>query len=245
MDQAAIDGMRCNGSAIAELMAPRHLRRAGGRPLDPRAVARRAPRGPAVPRGPDGGGGVGPGRSSSSSSPSSSTGREPALSHQFGVFSFRFRNDWNPVPRDLRGAGRFVAGTLITSAIALVIGVPVAVAAALYVTELCAAAACAARSPSSSSCSPPCPSVVYGLSGILRARAEAQAGRAVVQPTRSRSSRSSEARSPGPNYFHRGPDPRDHDPADRRPRSRREVIATVPRARSRRRRWPSVQRAGR
>ncbi len=60
---------------------------------------------------------------------------QPALAHQ-GVLSFVFTNDWHPA-REIFGAWPLVAGTLITSAIALVIGVPVAVAAALYVTELC------------------------------------------------------------------------------------------------------------
>jgi phosphate ABC transporter permease protein PstC len=53
-----------------------------------------------------------------------------------GVFGFVFDNDWD-VSRDIYGALPLVVGTLITAAVALVIGVPVAVAAALYVTELC------------------------------------------------------------------------------------------------------------
>jgi phosphate ABC transporter permease protein PstC len=60
---------------------------------------------------------------------------EPAFAHQ-GVFSFLFTNDWNP-SKEIFGAWPLVAGTLITAAIALVIGVPIAVASALYVTELC------------------------------------------------------------------------------------------------------------
>jgi phosphate ABC transporter permease protein PstC len=59
----------------------------------------------------------------------------PALTHQ-GVLSFLITDDWNP-SKAIFGAWPLVAGTLITSAIALLIGVPVAVAAALYVTELC------------------------------------------------------------------------------------------------------------
>jgi phosphate ABC transporter permease protein PstC len=59
---------------------------------------------------------------------------EPALSHQ-GVFSFLFTNDWNP-SKGIYGAWPLVAGTLITAFIALLIGVPVAVAAALFITEL-------------------------------------------------------------------------------------------------------------
>ncbi|MCW2994948.1 MAG: pstC [Conexibacter sp.] len=59
---------------------------------------------------------------------------EPALSHQ-GVFSFLFTNDWNP-SKAIYGAWPLVAGTLLTAFIALLIGVPVAVAAALFITEL-------------------------------------------------------------------------------------------------------------
>lgn len=59
---------------------------------------------------------------------------EPALSH-FGIFGFVFTNNWD-VAHNIFGAWPLVAGTLITSAVALVLGVPVAVAAALYVTEL-------------------------------------------------------------------------------------------------------------
>lgn len=59
---------------------------------------------------------------------------QPALAHQ-GFFSFLFTNDWNP-SKEIFGAWPLVAGTLISAAIALVIGVPVAVATALYITEL-------------------------------------------------------------------------------------------------------------
>src|SRR3954466_6810503 len=59
----------------------------------------------------------------------------PALSHQ-GVFGFVFSNDWD-VSKAVFGALPLVVGTLITSAVALLLGVPVAVATALYLTELC------------------------------------------------------------------------------------------------------------
>lgn len=49
---------------------------------------------------------------------------------------FIYRNDWD-VSRDIYGALPLVVGTLVTSALALVIGVPIAVAGAIYVTELC------------------------------------------------------------------------------------------------------------
>jgi phosphate ABC transporter permease protein PstC len=88
----------------------------------------------------------------------------PALAHE-GVFSFVFSNDWNP-SREIYGGWPLVAGTLITSAIALVIGVPVAVASALYVTELCPARL---RAPLTALVEllAAVPSVVYGLWGIF------------------------------------------------------------------------------
>jgi phosphate ABC transporter permease protein PstC len=89
---------------------------------------------------------------------------EPALSHQ-GVFSFLFTNDWNP-SKAIYGAWPLVAGTLITAAIALVIGVPVAVATALFITEL---APRRVRSPLIVLVEllAAVPSVVYGLWGIF------------------------------------------------------------------------------
>ncbi len=59
----------------------------------------------------------------------------PAFAHT-GVFGFAFDNNWNPSAERF-GALPLVLGTLITGALALLIGVPVAVAAAIYATELC------------------------------------------------------------------------------------------------------------
>src|SRR5262249_13306300 len=59
---------------------------------------------------------------------------EPVFSDE-GVFNYLFTDNWVP-SRAIYGAVPLIVGTLITSAIALVIGVPVAVACALYVTEL-------------------------------------------------------------------------------------------------------------
>ncbi|HKO29339.1 MAG TPA: hypothetical protein VJU80_17905, partial [Solirubrobacteraceae bacterium] len=53
----------------------------------------------------------------------------------FGL-SFIFGNDWDP-SRSIYHGLPLVAGTLITSSIALLLGVPVAVATALYLNELC------------------------------------------------------------------------------------------------------------
>ena len=53
----------------------------------------------------------------------------------FGL-SYVFGNDWDPAHSVYHGFA-LLFGTLVTSAIALVIGVPVAVSTALYLTELC------------------------------------------------------------------------------------------------------------
>jgi phosphate transport system permease protein len=55
---------------------------------------------------------------------------------KFGVLGFIFTNNWD-VSNAIYGALPLVVGTLITSALALVIGVPVAVSVALFLTELC------------------------------------------------------------------------------------------------------------
>jgi phosphate ABC transporter permease protein PstC len=83
---------------------------------------------------------------------------------RMGVFGFIFRNNWD-VQHFIYGAWPLVLGTLITSAIALVIGVPVAVATALYLTELCPRRA---RGPLSLLVDllAAVPSVVYGLWGV-------------------------------------------------------------------------------
>src|SRR3954451_13920945 len=84
---------------------------------------------------------------------------------QYGVLNFVFADEWVP-SKLLYGALPLVVGTLITSAIALLIGVPVAVAAALYVTEL---APRRAKQPLVILVEllAAVPSVVYGLWGYL------------------------------------------------------------------------------
>jgi phosphate ABC transporter permease protein PstC len=88
----------------------------------------------------------------------------PVFSH-VGVGTFVFKNDWD-VSRNIYGGLPLVVGTLITSAIALVIGVPVAVATALYITELCPRRI---RTPVTILVEllAAVPSVVYGLWGIF------------------------------------------------------------------------------
>src|SRR3954462_15121082 len=89
---------------------------------------------------------------------------EPVFS-KYGVINFVFDNEWVP-SKQLYGALPLVVGTLITSAVALLIGVPVAVASALYVTEL---APGRARQPLVILVEllAAVPSVVYGLWGVF------------------------------------------------------------------------------
>src|SRR5919205_1692813 len=84
---------------------------------------------------------------------------------RFGYLGFVFTNNWD-VSAEQFGALPLVTGTLITSAIALLLGVPVAIATALYVTELCPARL---RGPLTVTVEllAAVPSVVYGLWGIL------------------------------------------------------------------------------
>jgi phosphate ABC transporter permease protein PstC len=88
----------------------------------------------------------------------------PAFAKE-GVFGFVFGNDWN-VSAEHYGALPLLVGTLITSALALLIGVPVAVATAVYATELCPRRA---RAPLTVLVDllAAVPSVVYGLWGIF------------------------------------------------------------------------------
>jgi phosphate ABC transporter permease protein PstC len=83
---------------------------------------------------------------------------------KYGYVGFVFDNSWVP-SQQLYGALPLMVGTLITSAIALLIGVPVAIATALYITELAPARI---RSPLTITVEllAAVPSVVYGLWGI-------------------------------------------------------------------------------
>ncbi|MHB8233341.1 MAG: phosphate ABC transporter permease subunit PstC [Solirubrobacteraceae bacterium] len=89
---------------------------------------------------------------------------EPAFAHE-GVTGFIFGNDWN-VSGEKFGALPLVVGTLITSGLALLIGVPVAVATALYATELCPLRLRGALMVLVELLAA-VPSVVYGLWGIF------------------------------------------------------------------------------
>jgi phosphate ABC transporter permease protein PstC len=82
-----------------------------------------------------------------------------------GIIDFVFGGRWVP-SKGLYGAWPLLVGTLITSVIALAIGVPVAVASALYVTEL---APRRVRQPLITLIEllAAVPSVVYGLWGVF------------------------------------------------------------------------------
>lgn len=83
---------------------------------------------------------------------------------RFGL-SFVFGNNWD-VSRNIYHGAPLVVGTLVTSAIALVIGVPVAVGTALFIQELCPRRL---RGPLSILVDllAAVPSVVYGLWGVF------------------------------------------------------------------------------
>jgi phosphate ABC transporter permease protein PstC len=85
--------------------------------------------------------------------------------NRFGFFGFTFDNNWD-VSRNIYGALPLVVGTLVSSAIALIIGVPVAVGAALFVSELAPRRARDALIVLIELLAA-VPSVVYGLWGFL------------------------------------------------------------------------------
>jgi phosphate ABC transporter permease protein PstC len=88
----------------------------------------------------------------------------PAFSAS-GVFGFVFDNNWNP-SAEKYGALPLLVGTLITSGLALLMGVPIAVATALYLTELCPRRILAPLTVLVELLAA-VPSVVYGLWGIF------------------------------------------------------------------------------
>lgn len=82
-----------------------------------------------------------------------------------GAWGFLTTNDWD-VAHDVYGAWPLIVGTLITSVIALVIGVPVAVSAAIYITEFAPAQLKGVLAMLLDLLAA-VPSVVYGLWGVF------------------------------------------------------------------------------
>jgi phosphate ABC transporter permease protein PstC len=82
-----------------------------------------------------------------------------------GVIGFVFDNNWDPSAGQF-GALPLLIGTLITSGLALVMGVPIAVATAVYLTELCPRRLLGGLTVLVELLAA-VPSVVYGLWGIF------------------------------------------------------------------------------
>lgn len=92
-------------------------------------------------------------------------GAGPAFAH-FGI-SFIWTEVWNPNPeRNLFGALSPLYGTLVTSAIAMVIGVPVSLGIAIFLTELCPTYL---RRPIATAVEllAAVPSIIYGMWGLF------------------------------------------------------------------------------
>jgi phosphate transport system permease protein len=87
----------------------------------------------------------------------------PALD-KFGV-AFFFTNVWNPVTKNF-GAAAPVFGTVVTSVIALLIGVPLSFGIALFLTEMCPAAL---KRPLGTAVEllAAVPSIIYGMWGLF------------------------------------------------------------------------------
>ena len=84
---------------------------------------------------------------------------------QFGYFGFVFDNNWD-VSRSIYHGGALLFGTIVTSIIALIIGVPIAVATAVFITELCPRRLRGSLSIVVDLLAA-VPSVVYGLWGVF------------------------------------------------------------------------------
>ncbi len=63
------------------------------------------------------------------------TSRSAASWHAFG-FKFFAASDWDP-PNEIFGAKPFIYGTLVSSLLALIIAVPLAIGVAVFTTEMC------------------------------------------------------------------------------------------------------------
>lgn len=85
--------------------------------------------------------------------------------HTFGIWNFIKSSDWNPVTQTF-GAFPFIMGTLISSAIAIVIGVPVSFGIAVFIVEIAPAWI---KKPVAGAIEllAAVPSIVYGLWGLV------------------------------------------------------------------------------
>jgi len=91
-------------------------------------------------------------------------GALPAL-HRFGFFGFAKSRAWNPVTKEFGGLVD-IYGTLVTSAIAMLFGIPISFGIALFVTELCPRWL---KQPLSTAIEllAAIPSIIYGMWGLF------------------------------------------------------------------------------
>ena len=161
---------------------------------------------------------------------------------KFGVLGFTFDNDWN-VNAEQFGALPLLVGTMITSVLALLIGVPVAVATAMYVTELSPRRV---RGPITVLIEllAAVPSVVYGLWGIFFLAPKLQPAEQWVADRLSFVPFIGGGIGHDPQLLRHRAGARDHDPADRqRDQPRGDGHRAAPT--TRRRRSASGRPAGR
>jgi phosphate transport system permease protein len=85
--------------------------------------------------------------------------------HTFGIWAFLKSSDWNPVTQTF-GAFPFIIGTLVSSAIAIVIGVPFSFGIAVFIVEIAPAWI---KRPVAGAIEllAAIPSIVYGLWGLV------------------------------------------------------------------------------
>ncbi|HTU32675.1 MAG TPA: phosphate ABC transporter permease subunit PstC [Candidatus Acidoferrum sp.] len=85
--------------------------------------------------------------------------------HTFGIWNFLKSSEWNPVTQTF-GAFPFIMGTLISSAIAMVIGVPISFGIAVFIVEIAPAWI---KRPVAGAIEllAAVPSIVYGLWGLV------------------------------------------------------------------------------
>ncbi len=91
-------------------------------------------------------------------------GSRPALD-RFGFFGFVRSREWNPVTKQFGGLVQ-IYGTLVTSAIAMLLGIPISFGIALFVTELCPRWL---KQPLSTAIEllAAIPSIIYGMWGLF------------------------------------------------------------------------------
>lgn len=85
--------------------------------------------------------------------------------HAFGIWNFIKSSEWNPVTQTF-GAFPFIMGTLISSAVAMVIGVPISFGIAVFIVEIAPAWI---KRPVAGAIEllAAVPSIVYGLWGLV------------------------------------------------------------------------------